>query len=320
MTTAVPVCPHCAGPTVTLGLSQPWCETCDFPSVVGWKWVDRPLYRLALRLTEKPSAGRAARVLTLAAASVLLLGVLAILLAGLWLLLFEPGFVSKVLGLIVIGVAVVLRPRLGRLSRLLDDAQPVEPARAPELFRLVERIIFRPTYEPARGIIAMIAAALTRLFCRIVSGIALLLQAALYAISQRDSQRAEYLADELGARAGGTDAAVRLADQLLLGAPIETVIQREARAGNGMDAWRAAAATARANQGPNIPVLRRLSRYTQASVLTSHPPAGRRAEMLSEAPAHPAAVVLDPDIAERVDAELTPFSGRVRRALAEAHL
>jgi heat shock protein HtpX len=166
----------------------------------------------------------------------------------------------------------------------------------------------------------MIAGVLTRALLRLLSGIARLLQATLYAISQRDSQRAEYLADELGARAGGTEAAVGLADHLLLAVPIETVVQREARAGNGMQAWFEAARTARTNQAGNVPVLRRLSRDTQASLSAGHPPIGFRADMLERGPAHPAAVVLDPETTAQIDAELTPFSGRVRRALADANL
>ena len=382
------------------------------PSVIGWKWLDRRLHRLAARLTSaqfwtladgpldrRPTG--VARVVTLTVAVVLLAAVLAVAVAGVWLL-FEPGFVAKALGVLLIGVAAVLRPRLNRLSALLDDAQPVDRAAAPELFALVERvaeavgapvpelllisydmnaytttvglrrqrvlclglplwatldpqervallghemghfvngdvrrgpliavaettlarvaIIFAPTYEASAGIIEAIAGALARSVGRLISGTALLLQAALYATSQRDSQRAEYLADELGARAAGTEAAIGLADHLALRVPVETVVQREARAGNGMPAWHEAARSARANQVANLPALRRLSRHTQASLSATHPPSGLRAEMLERRPAHPPAVTLDAGTAARIDAELTPFAPRVRRALAEHHL
>jgi heat shock protein HtpX len=404
---------------VTLGLAHPWCAACDWnldrtiPSAVGWKWLDRRLHRVAFRLTAAQfddlaggpldrRSTTAARLVTLAAALVLILIVLAIAVAGLWVLIFEPGFVSKLLGAILIGVAVVLRPRLNRLAAVTQDAQPIDRKAAPELFGLIERVaeevgaplpqlilisyemnaftttvglraqrvlciglplwatlepqervallghelghfvngdvrrapltsvaettltrvamIFRPTHEASNGIIGMIAGALSRAFARLVSVTALLLQAALYATSQRDSQRAEYLADELAARAGGTEAAVRLADHLLLLIPIETVVHREARAGNGMPAWHHAAQAARTNQAANIPPLRRLSRHTEASVWAGHPPNGFRAEMLERRPAHPPAVTLDAPTAARIDAELTPFTGRVRRALAEAAL
>lgn len=157
---------------------------------------------------------------------------------------------------------------------------------------------------------------LTRLLGWIVSRTAALLQVLLFWTSQRDSQRAEYLADELGARVAGTDAAVRLADHLLIGTAVDTVIRREARAGNGASAWRAAAATARANQAANVPLLRQVSRYTQASLASSHPPIGMRAEMLERRPRQYAVVQLDEPLSARIDAELEKFGDRVRRALA----
>ena len=144
------------------------------------------------------------------------------------------------------------------------------------------------------------------------------MQLVLLWMSQRDSQRAEYLADEMGARAGGTAAAIRLTDHLLLATAIDTVMSREARAGNGMPAWRAAAMVARTNQAPNVPLLRRLTRHTESSLFASHPPTGLRAEMLEPHPEHAAAVTLDDEGAARIDAELAKFADRIRRALAEA--
>jgi hypothetical protein len=110
--------------------------------------------------------------------------------------------------------------------------------------------------------------------------------------SQRDSQRAEYLADELGARAGGTPAAVRPADHLLITTAVDTVIRREARAGNGPPARHAAARTARTNLTPDVPLLRQVSRHTTVSLFASHPPSGLRADMLERRPSHQAAVTL----------------------------
>jgi heat shock protein HtpX len=174
--------------------------------------------------------------------------------------------------------------------------------------------LFAPPEHGYRGIIEAIAGSIGSFLSRT----ALLLQTLLLWTSLRDSQRAEYLADELGARAGGTAAAIRLADHLLLVTPIDTVIRREARAGNGMPAWRAAAATARTNLAADVPVLRRLSRHTEASLFASHPPTGRRAEMLERRPAHPPATTLDEATSARIDEELKPFTDRVRRVLAEA--
>ncbi|WP_433368247.1 M48 family metalloprotease [Actinoplanes sp. CA-142083] len=411
-TPAVDACPRCAEPTVALGLPHRWCPACDWnlqvtPAVLGWGWVDRRLHRVATRLTDGQftaladgplvrRSASAARVVTLVAAALLLTAVVAIAGLGVWLLLM-PGALAKGLGVLLIGTAVVLRPRLGRLGHLTDDAHQIERSAAPELFGLVERVataVGAPvphilligyernaytttvgvrrqrvlclglplwaTLDPQervallghelghfvngdvrRGPLTQVAErtlgriaglfdpstsgggfieALSRSIGWIISRTAMALQLVLLWTSLRDSQRAEYLADELGARAGGTAAATGLADHLLLDEALDTVIAREARAGNGLPAWRAAAVTARANQAANIGPLRRLSRHSEASLFASHPPTGLRAEMLERRPALPAAVTLDEATSTRIDGEVGKLAERVRRALADGGL
>lgn len=86
------------------------------------------------------------------------------------------------------------------------------------------------------------------------------------------------------------------------------------------DSQRAAAVTALTNQTPNLPLLRRLSRHTEASLFASHPPTGLRAEMLERRPEHSAAVRLDEATSARIDAELDAFSEPTRRVLVDGGL
>ncbi|GIM93433.1 M48 family metalloprotease [Paractinoplanes toevensis] len=321
-----------------------------------------------------------------------------ILAFAVWILLAAPGILSKALGLLLLGVAIVLRPRLGRLAALSDGTRQADRSTSPELFALVERVaaaIGAPaphvvllgyelnaftttvglrrrrvlylgvplwaTLDPQervalighelghfvngdvrRGPLTLVAEttlaqvaglfapagpgvggfveAVSRSIGWVISRAAMLLQLVLLWTSLGDSQRAEYLADELGARAGGTAAAVRLSDHLLLHTAIDTVIQREARAGHGMAAWRTASDAARTNQAPNLPLLRQLSRHTEASLFGSHPPSGLRSEMLEKRPAHPAAVTLVEPVSARIDAEMGSFADRVRRVVADGGL
>lgn len=67
-------------------------------------------------------------------------------------------------------------------------------------------------------------------------------------------------------------------------------------------------------------MLRRLSRHIDTSLDATHPPTGLRAGMLERRPARAAAVTPDPSDSGRIDTELAPFAGRVRRVPAEAHL
>jgi Zn-dependent protease with chaperone function len=395
---------------VNAGLREPWCPSCDWnldqetPAVFGWRWLDRRLQGVAGRLADAqftaladgPLAPRTltpARVTTLAVAVVLLAGVLAIAVLGIWLFFFNFISLATVPGAALIGVAFVLRPRLGRMSDLTANSVLVDLEKAPRLRALVERVattVGAPvpqallvgyglnaytatvglrrtrvlcvglplwaTLEPqdrvallghelghfvngdvrrgpltqvaemtlgrvahlfatdgtrGGGLLEHVASFITRVLGRLVSGTARTLQLLLVWTSQRDSQRAEYLADEMAARAGGTNAAIGLANNLVMITAIDTVIRREARAGNGMPAWRDAARVARANLAADLPVLRKVSRQTEVSLYASHPPTGLRAEMLQRRPAQAATVTLTEADAAHIDDELAVHEKRV---------
>jgi Zn-dependent protease with chaperone function len=414
--TAAPsaVCPRCAASTVAIGLRKPWCPGCDWnldqepPVVFGLAAVDRRLYRVARRLTEgqfeglvnRPLAPRtmtAARLTTLTAAVVLLAGVLATAVLGVWLVLVDFFSFSTVFGALLIGVAVVLRPRLGRLATLAQRGVFVTPEQAPQLYALVKRVadavnapapqrlmigydlnafttavglrrtrvlcfglplwatlspqervalighelghfmngdvrrgpltevavttldrvayLFTSERSLRGGFVEYIVELITQVLSHLVAGTARTLQLLLVWTSQRDSQRAEYLADEMAARVAGTDAAVGLADHLVMTASIDTVVRREARAGNGMSSWHDAARAARGNLAAKLPLLRRLTRHTDVSLYYSHPPAGLRAEMLERRPRLAAAVTLTETEAARIDGELAVHQKRVLREL-----
>ncbi len=166
------------------------------------------------------------------------------------------------------------------------------------------------------GFLTMVAALLVGAVMGVLSGLIFGAHLLLVWVSQRDSQRAEYLADELAARVAGTTAAVRLFDQMLIGTSIDTVVRREARAGRCAEAWYAAADRARGNLAPALPGLRQLSRRDEVSLFASHPPTGLRATMLEHRPARPAAITLTAGESGRIDAELAGHYERVRRELA----
>ena len=416
----VAACPSCSAATITRYSDEPWCPSCEWnlarfvpgetDGAFGWSWVDRPLHRVARRLTERQFAGladsplqrrslTAARVATLAVSVVLLAGVLAIAALGAWLLVVDFFSLTTVLGAVLLGVAFVLRPRLGRLSELTDTAVEIDRVAAPTLFAVVDRVavavgapmpdvilldddlnayttvvgwrrrrvlclgaplwaildeqeriallghelghfvngdirrglltqVARNTLGQVADLLApdpdmgggsffeMLVIPVARAVMWLVSRVFLTLQLVLLWISLRDSQRAEYLADELGAEAGGTAAAIRVDEQLLLLTPIDTVVRREARNGNGAAAWRAAAVVARTNQAPSLPALRQLSRRNDVSLFASHPPLGLRVAMYGRRPALPAGVVLTEPESARMDDELAAHYERVRRELA----
>ncbi|WP_285471501.1 M48 family metallopeptidase [Actinoplanes sp. NBRC 101535] len=405
------LCPRCSTATVSERSAEPWCPSCeegldrfgDHGRHLGWVWTDRLLYRAAYRLTARQftaMAGRpasaspvsAARIVTVGVSVLLLAGVLAMAGAGLWLLLYDFFSPVNLIGALLLVTAVVLRPRLGRLSALTADAWEVDRDGAPELFTVIERVsavvgvpmpdvvlvgaeqnaytttvglrrrrvlclgaplwaVLDPQERVAllghelghfvngdvrRGLLTQAATTtlgrvayllspergvtlleqIVELICWMLSRLVMGVHLVLVATSQRDSQRAEYLADELGVRAGGSAAAVRLNDHFLIMDAIDTVIRREARAQHGAPEWRAASDIARANLVPRVPAMRQLSRRVEASFFASHPPTGLRAALIETRPAQPAGVELSGPESARIDGELTAIYEKARRELA----
>ncbi|WP_433604009.1 M48 family metalloprotease [Dactylosporangium sp. CA-139114] len=110
-----------------------------------WRWIGRSSHRLALRHSrsafEAQLAGRpggtAASALLTVMSLVLYALIAAILALGLWLSsLSFPGF-GLVPGVVLIAMAVELRPRFGRVPKYATE---VTPAAAPELHRLVGEV------------------------------------------------------------------------------------------------------------------------------------------------------------------------------------
>ncbi|WP_326563288.1 M48 family metalloprotease [Micromonospora sp. NBC_01796] len=138
-------------------------------------------------------------------------------------------------------------------------------------------------------------------------------------VGLRDTQRAEYLADELAATAAGSTAAVDLHEVILLTDSIELVVRREARAGRGVAHWRAAADEARTALRPGIGVRGQLSIRDEVSLFASHPPVGMRLRMLRGRTWRTSAVGLTETESAGIDAELVKEYERVRRVLAWSH-
>ncbi|GIF74965.1 M48 family metalloprotease [Asanoa siamensis] len=151
-------CPHCRTATTTLGNAEPWCARCEWNldaydrfrrrPEFGWAWVDRRLHRLAFRLARgqfaklvKADLARRANLprIVVIAVSLVLLGIFAAMVAG-GVLLVLRDFPSWWLapGLILLAVAWLLRPRLGRLSDL--DGWEMSRDEAPGLYALLDEV------------------------------------------------------------------------------------------------------------------------------------------------------------------------------------
>lgn len=146
-------------------------------------------------------------------------------------------------------------------------------------------------------------------------------------LTLRATQRGEYLADVLAARAGSTEAAVGLMDRLLVAESAESVLLREVnsaqvkrpKSGTREDAWHGLWERL-ADDMDSIPESeyerrRRCGALRGHSVDSTHPPTHlRRARLLAVAP-EVAAIRADADRQAVLDDELTTARERLARRI-----
>lgn len=138
-------------------------------------------------------------------------------------------------------------------------------------------------------------------------------------LTLRATQRAEYLADEVAARAGSTKAAVGLMDRLLVGGSAATWLQREANKQQAFRSrrevtpgaeepwqglWERLAADMESIPESEYERQRRAGARRGHCVDSTHPPTHLRRECLLARTPVDAAVVTDGDSERRIDAEL----------------
>ncbi|MER6943903.1 M48 family metalloprotease [Nonomuraea sp. NPDC000554] len=140
-------CPKCGVAVVKDGRYPSWCPSCE------WNLPARPRRRrLGVMLADRLTAGLHAQVLktgvelvgggfarvasSLLAALIHLL-TLSAAVAGVWVAVLVPNVVGFALGALLLGVAWLMRPRLGRLSK---KAPVLTRESAPRLFGLLDRV------------------------------------------------------------------------------------------------------------------------------------------------------------------------------------
>jgi len=157
LTASTDPCPACAGPLTRPNIGQPWCVACEWnlgvydPAVIparGWRWLSRVDHGLAFRLdrelsdafaAERPEPGgwTPARAILVGVSALLVLLILACAGLGIELIAVDFPSLTIVPGVLLILLAVALRPRF---TRRPERRLTLRREQAPMLFALVDRV------------------------------------------------------------------------------------------------------------------------------------------------------------------------------------
>jgi len=139
-----------------------------------------------------------------------------------------------------------------------------------------------------------------------------------FRLLMRDMQRAEYLADHLGATVGGTTAMIAVHEKLLLETTIRMVVHETVHRRLEPDALLAAIA----DRAANVPTrererVRRVAELEGARLDETHPPTAMRIRALEERPPLPPRIVLAERDAFELDGQLLPYREALAKQLVE---
>lgn len=151
-------CPACGFSLVSERGAAAWCERCEWnlnrfePArrrrELGWTWQDRLTFRAAYRLNARQFtrlAGRTvdrpglswSRMFVVAVSLLMLAFMLGLFALGVYIIVAVfPGY-RMVFGVLFVLLAIVLRPRFGRLD---PYAEVITRTQAPTLFRLIDEV------------------------------------------------------------------------------------------------------------------------------------------------------------------------------------
>ncbi|MBB4748345.1 M48 family metallopeptidase [Actinoplanes lobatus] len=159
-----------------------------------------------------------------------------------------------------------------------------------------------------------------RLWQAVGGTLALLLSAAhirIGVVAADGNRRVELRADAMAARAAGSEAALSILDALTQMGMFFEHIQPWVPKGEAGPAWRRLIHAVREREQPDGPARLQLTARTGATLLASHPPAGRRHQWLAARPPQPAHLVVDPATAARLDREIDRYAEALHRAMID---
>ncbi|WP_181448883.1 M48 family metallopeptidase [Nonomuraea aridisoli] len=178
----------------------------------------------------------------------------------------------------------------------------------------VLRDVTKFDWQEGDGVGRLVAEALLAVLGLPVRGLIVAMELLLY----RSSQRAEYRADELAARAAGTTATISLLDALIT--RVESVryfLEASVIATKTDGLWAAIRSQAESLPESERERRRRAARLEELRVDRTHPPTYLRMSRLAALPYEEGRVRHAQEPADTIDTELTPLATRVAKAIRE---
>ena len=133
------------------------------------------------------------------------------------------------------------------------------------------------------------------------------------------SQRAEYLADALGAQAGGTEANLGLLTKLHMDQTLDLVTHRVALTSTKADLMATLRGQVAAIPAREMERISRVERMAGSHLDTTHPPTGYRVDLLQAHPVMQPRYVLSEADTAALDRELATVQARVQTELIDQH-
>ncbi|XVU21547.1 M48 family metalloprotease [Actinoplanes sp. CA-054009] len=190
-----------------------------------------------------------------------------------------------------------------------------EPARL--TFGRLSELIRPPRFSPLEvgpGV-QLIALTLWQLTGGVVSLLLSAAHRAVNSVASRDNRTVELRADDMSARAAGTEAALRAIDTLATLPLLTEYVQRHVPKGQAATTWRRMLRTVQDREAPGAALRRQLSIRTRASLFASHPSPGRRHQWLAGRPHREAAVTVTGAEAETLEREIAPYAEALHRTM-----
>lgn len=154
---------------------------------------------------------------------------------------------------------------------------------------------------------------LTQLLLWVVSRPFVLIELLVLSAALRDHQRAEYAADLTAARIAGRESTIALLDRLTIGDDVDSIMFYSAEQ-YGPLAWAGRVAAFQESLVSTIE-LRRQATYRATGLWESHPPSGRRAQLVAAQASNVPVLEISPEQWTRIDAGLAGWYQETHRQI-----